>query len=438
MPQRPEPLPASSPAVPARLDHGARSDGRVIARSSLTVAGRLVSKLAIVVFLVLAARLLTKEQYGVYSYVLVLAGTFAILADPQVTVIAGRDVASGRRDVAASYWSAFPVVLATGALGACAMLAFALVAPGPGETLPVLLVAGGYVLFNRLSNLGLDMLRAVGRIGTEAAIETAGTLLLIAAATAVAAAGLGVTAVLAVFLAHALLVTLVCHLVLRAEIGRPRRVAGYVGELLRTGMKLALGAGGTAIATRAPLIVLGVTGSAAAVAGFSAGLRFADALYMLALTAGQALLPSIAAILSTDPDRAPRVARKAIALATAGGGALALAVAPFGTQITSAVFGAQYASSGPLMSAMLAAVPFMGVLWISWFALCAFHRESDVLRVAGACAPACLLAAVLVIPGAGAHGAAWVYVGAIAALAIGTYVAFEYRVRAPRAAVVTA
>jgi O-antigen/teichoic acid export membrane protein len=428
--QRPEPLLAVPSAVPARLDHGARSDGRVLARSSLTVAGRLVSKLAIVLFLIVAARLLSKDEYGIYSYVLVLAGTFAILADPQVTVIAGRDVSSGRHSAAASYWSALPVVLATGMLAAVAMLGFALVARGPGETLSVLLVAGGYVVFNRLSNLGLDMLRAVGRIGTEAAIETAGTVLLIAVAAAVAAAGLGVTAVLAVFLAHAIAVTLVCHAALAGEVGRPARGSrAHRRALVRTGCKLAVGAGGTAIATRGPLIVLGVAGSAAAVASFSAGLRFADALYMLALTAGQALLPSIAAMLRTDPARAPRVARKAMAVATVGGAALALALAPLAGEITRLVFGAQYASSGPLMAPMLASVPFMGVMWISWFALCAYQRESDVLRVTAICAPVCLLAAVLVIPGAGARGAAWVYVGAIALLALATYATFELRVR---------
>lgn len=385
-------------------------------------------------FLVLAARLLTKEEYGLYSYVLVLAGTFAILADPQVTVIAGRDVSSGRHSAAASYWSALPVVVATGALGAGAMLVFALVAPGPGETTAVLLVAAGYVVANRVAGLGLDMLRALGRLGTEAAVETAGTLALIAAATAVAAAGLGVAAVLGVFLAHAILTGLACHALLRAEIRRPERVAGYRRELVGTGLRLALSAGATAIATRGPLIVLGVGGSAIAVASFSAGLRVADALYMLALTAGQALLPSVAAMRSTDPARATRLVRKAIALATAAGAGLALAVAPFGTLITSAVFGSAYASSGPLMAAMMASVPFMGMLWISWFALCAWHRERDVLRVACACAPGCLLAAVLVIPGAGARGAAWVYVGAIAVLALGTYLTFERAVRDPRAA----
>jgi len=433
LPERPLQQPPPSP--PARLDHRTRSDGRVLARSSLTVAGRLVSKLSIVAFLVLAARLLSKEEYGLYSYVLVLAGTFAILADPQVTVIAGRDVSSGRHGAAASYWTAFPVVVATGALGAGAMLAFALVAPGPGETVAVLLVAAGYVVANRVAGLGLDMLRALGRLGTEAAVETAGTLTLIAAATAVAAAGLGVTAVLGVFLAHALLTALACHLLLRADIGRPARgVTSHRRELVASGIRLALSAGATAIATRGPLIVLGAGGSAVAVATFSAGLRFADALYMLALTAGQALLPSVAAMRGSDPARATRLVRKAIALATVSGAALAAAVAPFGAQVTSAVFGSAYASSGPLTAAMMASVPFMGMLWISWFALCAWHRERDVLRVACACAPGCLLAAMLVIPGAGARGAAWVYVGAIAVLALGTYITFERAVRDPRAA----
>ena len=98
VPANPEPVPIRRPvasAVPWRLDHARRSDRRVFAASSLTILGRVGSKLAVALFLIVAARLLTKAEYGVYSYVLVLAGTFAIMADPQVTVLAGRDVSSG-------------------------------------------------------------------------------------------------------------------------------------------------------------------------------------------------------------------------------------------------------------------------------------------------------------------------------------------------------
>lgn len=416
-------------SVPWRLDNTNRSDRRVLARSSLTLIGRGVSKFAILLFLVLAARLLSKEQYGIYSYVLVLANTFGTLADPQVSIIAGRDVAAGESTPAVSYWSAIPLVAVAGVVAAVGLLGFGVIDSGPGGNLGVLAIAGGFIVFNRVAAVGLDMLRALGRFGLEAAIETTGTVLLVVIAGVVAALGLGVAAVLTVFLAQSLLIALVCHLVLRADVGPPCRVIGQQGRLLRSGLKLSVAAGATAVATRAPLIVLGSAASAVVVASFSAGLRFADAAYLLALTAGQALLPNIASLLGTDPRRAAKLTRRAIVLSMIAGAALVTVLAPFGSEITRVVFGRQYSSSGSLMSVMVLSLPFMGMFWIAWFALCAYQRERDVVGVAIVAAVASLLAGILVIPGGGAKGAAWVYVGVIVLLALGTFGMFERHVR---------
>ena len=94
------------------------------------------------------------------------------------------------------------------------------------------------------------------------------------------------------------------------------------------------------------------------------------------------------------------------------------------------MFGAAYASSAPLLTILLLSVPFMGMLWISWFGLCAYHRERDVLLVAGACAPVLVAAAAVAVPRAGATGAAWIYSAAVVALALGTYALFEVRAKA--------
>jgi hypothetical protein len=71
----------------------------------------------------------------------------------------------------------------------------------------VLAIAGGFIVFNRIQGLGLDMLRAIGRFGLKAAIESTATVLLVIGASVIAALGLGVAAVLAAFLVQSLLVT---------------------------------------------------------------------------------------------------------------------------------------------------------------------------------------------------------------------------------------
>ncbi|MEA2355227.1 MAG: Polysaccharide biosynthesis protein [Solirubrobacteraceae bacterium] len=425
----PETAPATplGPGIPWRLIRATGTDRRLLLRSLITIVGRGLSKFAILIFLILATRLLSRTEYGVYSYVLVLANTFGILADPQISLVAGREVAAGRRDPAAAFWDAFPIVLAAGTAAALALIAFGLIDRGPGMTPSELLVAGAVVVFNRLVGLGTDMLRSLGRFGLEAGIETAGTILLVAAASIVASRGLGVTAVLGAFLLHGVLTTIVCQLALRRDVGRPRRPTRAWRAMFRTGIRLSLAASATAVATRAPLIVLGTSASAVAVASYSAGLRFADAAYLLALTAGQALLPSISSLVGTDRRRALRLSRR-----VAGGGFLlgvviAAGTAPFGRAITTTIFGPGYASAGELMSTLMLAVPFMGVFWIFWFSLFAHGGERGVLAVGGAGAVVSLVLSIVVIPSGGALAAAWIYVAVLGLLAGGTFAALERR-----------
>ena len=431
VPDTPDPSPLGP--VPSELRDLTTSDRRVLVRSSTLVAGRIVSKLAVVIFLVIAARLLTKAEYGLYSYVLILAQTFAILADPQVSIVAGRDVSAGRRSATVAYWTALPVVAAAGSLAAVALIVFGTIDNGPGSTFTLLLITGVYVICNRMLGLGLDLLRALGRFTAEVTVETAGTVLLVLVASVVAAAGGGVTAVLVVFAAHATLSALVCHLLLRGSVGAPAVDPGYRRSLVRSGLSLAGGAGATALATRGPLIVLGLVASAAAFAGLSAALRFADAFYVLALTAGQAMLPSLAAILTEEPGRAIRLARRGVVLMLAVGAAVAAVLAPLGDEFTRAIFGAAYASSGALLTVLALSLPFMGMFWISWFGLTAYDRERVVLAVTVSGAALALVAAIVVVPAQGALGAAWVYSATIAALALGTYAALERCARGDRA-----
>lgn len=430
IPPGPDVQPTRRDAIPWRLRRAARSDRRLLARSSLTLAGRTLSKLAIAIFLVLAARVLSTREFAVYSYVLVLAYTFGILADPQVSVVAGRDVSAGRDGPGELFWAALPVVVATALLAATGVVILGTVAAGPGVTIAELLLAALFVVLNRLFALVTDLLRALGRFGLEAAIETGGSAALVATATALAASGAGITAVLGAFAATAGLQVVVCLVALRSEIGRPVRPRGRWRPLLRAGLKLSLAAGGAALATRGPLLILGATGTAAAVAALSAAQRFADGAYLIALTAGQALLPGVAALAVGDRARAVRLTRRVVAGAFVAGGIIAALASPFAGDLAVAVFGSRYATAGAPLAVMLLALPLMGVFWVSFFALIALGREWDLVRAAGAGALTTAVVGAIAIPGGGATGAAWTYVAGLAAMALASFLAFEARSRA--------
>jgi O-antigen/teichoic acid export membrane protein len=168
------------------------------------------------------------------------------------------------------------------------------------------------------------------------------------------------------------------------------------------------------------------------VASYSAGLRFADAAYLLALTAGQALLPSVAALARTDSARGARLTVRTALIALAAGAAVAAVTVPFGSTLTRIVFGGEYESAGPLMSITMLAVPFMGMFWVSWFGLVAFDGERDVVKVTVGGAVLSLVAGIAVIPSTGATGAAWVYTGVLAAMALAGLAAFQVRTRHSR------
>ena len=88
--------------VPYRLAGAARTDRQLLKRSSATLISRGFSKFAQILFLVVAARLLSVDEFASYSYIVVLASAFTILSDTGVPLVASRDVASGRRPWASS------------------------------------------------------------------------------------------------------------------------------------------------------------------------------------------------------------------------------------------------------------------------------------------------------------------------------------------------
>src|SRR3954471_21077676 len=107
------PGPREAGEAPHRLERAAESDRRLIARSSLTLVSRGFSKFAQIFFLVLAARLLSVDEFASYSYLLVLAAAFPILSGAGVPLVASRDAAAGRPTPGGLFYSALPVVVLT-------------------------------------------------------------------------------------------------------------------------------------------------------------------------------------------------------------------------------------------------------------------------------------------------------------------------------------
>lgn len=400
-----------------RLEQAATSDRRLLSRSSVTLVSRGFAKSAQLIFLVVAARLLTVEEFATYSYMLVLAFVFSFVSEVGVPVVAGRDLSAGRALPGDIQAAALPVVVVSAGLAALLLPLFAAVDSGPGSTLlPALLIAA-FVLFNRLFEFRATMLRALGRFNAEAAIQAGGAALFIAGGTAVTAAGLGVSAVLGVLCAKEALSALVTYLVLRKDLVRStgRSPVGW-RQLLRVGIRLSIAGMALVLVMRLPLVALGNSGTAEQVALFSAAQRFGDAAWLLATTAGVALLPGIAYLAQSDRPRARKLVRRVLVATGAASVVLAVATQPLAEPAMRLIFGSDFSSGDEALQIILAGLPAYVALGISWYAIVAFDGEPRLLGV-GLAGIVLSVVAVLLLVGGGAEGAAWAYVASLYGIA---------------------
>lgn len=403
---------------PERLQRSASTNRRLLSWGSLTVASRVLSKLTQLLFLVAAARILSVEEFASYSYLLVLAITFAMLGDTGVAMVGSRDVSAGRRTAADTYWSAFPAVALCALLAALGMVVFGTVGSGPGSSPGLIALAAAFVGVNVLFSFGTTMLRGVGRPGVEAAIQGAGAIAFAGGAIGLASAGFGLEAVLAVLLAKEVISGLTVHLLLRPEVGPPtRRDRSAWQPLLLQGLRLGLASTALAVATRSELILLGNLGEASDVAWFSAPLRITEAVLVFSLTAGYALLPGATYLSVTDRGRVTRLVWRLLGAVTAVGAIVALACALAAEPILTLLFGETFSPAAAPGAILLAGIPAYGALGIVWYALLAFDGDRELMGMAVALGLFSLVAGALVIPAHDDVGAAWVYVVTLTAMA---------------------
>jgi O-antigen/teichoic acid export membrane protein len=402
---------------PDRLEQAATSDRRLLTRSSITVISRGFAKASQIIFLVVAARLLTVEEFATYSYMLVLAIVFSFVSEVGVPIVAGRDVSAGRALPGDLYAAALPVVIVSAGVAALALPLFAAVDAGPGSTLVPALLVAAFVLFNRLFEFQATMLRGLGRFNLEAAIQAGGASVFIAGGIAATAAGLGVSAVLAVLCAKEALSALVAYLALRGDLTRsagPPPVRWQ--QLLRVGIRLSLAGIALVLVMRLPLVALGNWGTGKEVAFFSAAQRFADGAWLLATTAGVALLPGITYLAQSDRPRARRLVWRVLVASGGAGAVLALLTQPLAEPAMRLIFGSDFSAAEDVLQIILAGLPAYVVLGISWYAIVAFNGEPRLLNV-GLAGLAVSLVAALMLVGGGADGAALTYVVSLYAMA---------------------
>jgi O-antigen/teichoic acid export membrane protein len=394
------------------------SDRRLLARSSLTFASRAFTRLSGAVLVVALARLLTLDEFAAYAYLIALIALVVVAGDTGVGLLASRDVAAGRAEPGAAFWSATPIVLGAAALSAGLLAAFAAVFSGPTPRASAIVLAAAVVAGRSLFVFAAGMLRGLGRLELEAALQLGGAVAFVLGAVAAAAAGLGVAGVLAVLLAKDVASSAVALALLGRDV-RPASRPARVLRLLARGLRIGVATTGLAVATQTPLLLLANTAPADEVARFAAPFRLADAALFLAVAAGVALLPGLAHVGETERARALRLVRRAILVAFTASAAASAALVPLAGVVVTLLFGARFEEAAGPARFLLGGLPVYAVVGLAWYALIALGREGFVLRASLAGATASVLASAFLVPAYGGAGAAAAYVGVLTLVAVG-------------------
>jgi PST family polysaccharide transporter len=404
-----------------RLARASGTDRRLVGRSLLTVASRAAAGGVQLLFLVAAGRLLSLEEFAAYSYLLALAVIFSMFGETGVGVVGSRDVVAGRLALRDVFWSSLPVAVLAALAASLVLVAVGAVDSGPGSTLVPVMLAGLFVVANRLLEFLATLLRSTGRYELEAGLKVGSAVLFVVGSVAAAALGLGVTALLAVLLLKELLAALWAFGVLRRDVGRPMApVAAVWRTLLRGGAQVTVASAGLLVMTRGPLFYLGnSTDDTADLAHYSAVLRFADAAFLLATAAGFALLPGLAFLAASEPARVRKLLGKVFAGLVGGSAVVALVAVPLARPLCELVYGSAYGPAADAGRVLLAGLPVYTAVGVLWFALLALDSERAVLLLALVSAGAGLIAAALLVPGLGSVGASWAYLAAHVPLCVG-------------------
>lgn len=418
MPQA-EPGTAAGADAPWRLKRLTRSDRKLLQSSTPTLISRILARSGQFIFLLAAARMLSVDEFAVYSYIVGLYATFSMLADTGVPTVASREVAAGNEPTPVVFWSGIPAIALGALVAAGALAAFGLVDSGPGSAGLLLALAAAYAAANTFFNYLSAILRGIGRFQLEAALQLGGMVVAVAGGIAIIAADGTVTQVLGWLAIKEVLHVAVLFIVLRRDVKRPTRPAPVLfRRLFRAGVGLAVAALAIAVATRVPQIVLGNTGTKEELAWFSAPARLADTIFNLAFIGAFALLPGMTYLYVSDRPRAVRFVARLVgvaAISTAVVGALCAILAPTIMQV---LFGDRFEPASAPAAVLLAGLPAYAVLGIAWHGLIAFDRNRDVLPVGAVGVIASAVCSALLIPSEGDVGAAWAYLVPVAAMSV--------------------
>lgn len=334
----------SSPAAADPAPDSRTRDARRLARLGLIAAmvSRLFGRLVGIGLVVVLAREADPHTVAVYGYLLGTATLVNVFTDLGVAAVAGREVAAGRLPADGALHAALGPQLVS-VLAAAGITVLLTTVWGP-DAIPTsaLLLTVAFVVVGGLGNLWAEMLRAVGRVVLEGALQLGSAVVLVVAGIVVILLGGDATDLLLVVVAKEVVVLVVAVVLLR-----PRRRPEVASRaLLQQGVWLAVAGTANVLMWRQGTLVSGGLGSISLLATYVVATRFLDAGVTVAHTAGFGLLPGLSA-LAADRPAFRASALHYLKLSALGGIAIAVLGVLLAGPATTIPFGEQWSVAVP-------------------------------------------------------------------------------------------
>lgn len=399
-------------ATPTTRDNPTEADSALALRTARnaasTASAQVAGKVATLLYTVVAARVLTQDDYGAFAYALSVSVLLASLPDWGFDTVLSRRASADPDTLAVRLSEAllWKTVLAVPvfAVGAIVLVAQR---PSPAAATALLMVLAA-TLLEVYQSSGIAAAGALQRQGRVAVAVIVRRIVTAAAALVALASGYGLVGLAAAYLGGSVVGALTCLVAVRSlDIGTALRAIRAPG-LWRTARESALlglfALIGVAL-FRLDQVMLAAMKDDAAVATYAVSYRLLETVLFVAWSVCGALFPVFSA--ARDPATVRRGLERGITVVGVAYVPFTIVAVLAAPAVLGLVYGDTYAatSAGSLQWLGLSALPF-AVGFLAANALIAHHDDTPVLLVSAGVLALNVVLNLLLIPGLAGTGAA--------------------------------
>jgi O-antigen/teichoic acid export membrane protein len=327
---------------------------------------------------VVLARQLGVSGFGQLSFAITFTSLFMVPTDMGLSSIATRNIARNK-DTAARYFGNI-LILKTGLclVTYAAMLAAITVLGYPPEVKCLVLLLGGYVIFQSFGSFFNAISNAFEKMEIEAALSTAMRMCLLAGAAWVLYHEGGAVGVAAVHAASGFVCAAGGFLVVERVLAKPRLELNwdFSKQNIREGFSFAISSVFLILSTQIDVVMLSMLKGDAAVGLYVAALRIVSALLFIPANFAKTLFPIFSRLWKTSDEQFVIYYRKSFQL-------LLLIAIPIGIggmllshRVVSMVFGPAYESSAVILQVLVWSLAIQFVTTLLGIVMSAIERQA--------------------------------------------------------------